>query len=104
MAEGTVATFSSARVCRTTRARRTHHPMLFVPPWLVAFCARRRARLPSRPVRRRSRSTARARAYTSGAWPPNGYDQGLPVVEVRQGQLLAVLDEVEQQRRDRERN
>jgi hypothetical protein len=28
-------------------------------------------------------------------WPPEDYDQGLPVVEVRQDHLRALLDEVE---------
>jgi hypothetical protein len=27
-------------------------------------------------------------------WPPEDYDQGLPVVEVRQDHLLALLDEL----------
>jgi hypothetical protein len=31
-------------------------------------------------------------------WPPEEYDQGLPVVEVRQDHLRALLDEVDEQR------
>ncbi len=33
------------------------------------------------------------------AWPPNEYDQGLPVVEVRQDQLRELLNEVKERRR-----
>lgn len=33
--------------------------------------------------------------YTWEAWPPDEYDQGLPVIEVRHQQLRALLDEVE---------
>jgi hypothetical protein len=31
-------------------------------------------------------------------WPPEDYDQGLPVVEVRQDHLRALLDEIEAHR------
>lgn len=32
------------------------------------------------------------------AWPPDDYDQGLPVVEVRQDHLHALLDELDELR------
>ena len=32
-------------------------------------------------------------------WPPSDYDQGLPVVEIRQDQLRALLADVEERRR-----
>lgn len=34
-------------------------------------------------------------------WPPDEYDQGLPVVELRQDHLAALLAEVEEARRGR---
>lgn len=34
-------------------------------------------------------------------WPPDDYDQGLPVVEIRQDHLAALLTEVAEARRER---
>ncbi len=55
---------------------------------------------PPRPLTEAALAELRALPPSSWeGWPPADYDQGLPVVEIRQDQLLSLLAEVEERRR-----